>query len=144
MKHSISYVDALNEHYGAMGHPSYEWTINTTAPMTRLKKSLKECTVTLLTSGGISQCSAAPWDPLSRNDHRLDAIPNDANGNDLSTRISPNGPSEAAVPGLGALIRRDPFSQFPAACLVPRRWPGAAQRRKRQRFVNTDLAERPL
>ncbi len=97
MKHSISYVDALNEHYGAMGHPSYEWTINTTAPMTRLKKSLKECTVTLLTSGGISQCSAAPWDPLSRNDHRLDAIPNDANSNDFQIHDAYYDHRDAAI-----------------------------------------------
>ena len=47
------------------------------APFTTLQKPLSDCTVTLLTSGGISQCAAAPWDPMSRNDHRLDAIPED-------------------------------------------------------------------
>ena len=51
--------------------------------MTPLSKPLSECRVTMLTSGGISQCSMPAWDPMSRNDHRLDAIPNDADVEDF-------------------------------------------------------------
>lgn len=83
MNAPVNYVEALNKHYGAMGHPPYKWTVNTSTPLTRLGKPLAECTVTLLTSGGISQCSAQPWDPMSRNDHRLDEIPNDAASSDF-------------------------------------------------------------
>ncbi len=71
---SIKYVDALNDYYGAMGNPPYRWTINETAPLHRLDKPLSECVVSLLTSGGVSQCSMPAFDPDARNDHRLDAI----------------------------------------------------------------------
>ncbi|MCP5185578.1 MAG: hypothetical protein H6993_16555 [Pseudomonadales bacterium] len=71
----VSYVDALARYYGAMGHPPYQWTINDSAPLSPLKKPLSECRVTMLTSGGISQCAMPAFDPWARNDHRLDAIP---------------------------------------------------------------------
>ena len=70
----IRYVVALNAKYGAMGFPPYKWSVNETAPWTPLRKPLAECTVALLVSGGISHCSAAPFDPDARNDHRVDAI----------------------------------------------------------------------
>ncbi len=74
----IRYVDALNDYYGAMGNPPYRWTVNETAPLHRLDKPLSECRVSLLTSGGVSQCAMPAFDPEARNDHRLDAIANDA------------------------------------------------------------------
>jgi D-proline reductase (dithiol) PrdB len=70
----ISYVDALNQFYGAAGHPPYQWTINKTAPIHPLGKPLAESTVSLLATGGISQCSMPAFDPYARNDHRLDEI----------------------------------------------------------------------
>ena len=74
----IKYVDALNSHYGSLGHPPYKWTVNDTAPLHRIDKPLAECTVAILVSGGISQCNVAPpFDPDARNDHRVDAIDKD-------------------------------------------------------------------
>jgi len=70
----IRYVDALNDYYGSMGNPPYRWTINESAPLHRLSKPLTECTVSLLTSGGVSQCAMPAFNPDARNDHRLDAI----------------------------------------------------------------------
>ena len=84
----ISYVAELNKHYGSMGFPPYEWTINKSAPITRLNKSLKDCTVSLLTSGGVSQCSIPNFDPDARNDHRLDEVPSDADSNDFNINDS--------------------------------------------------------
>lgn len=84
----ISYVDALNEHYGSMGFPPYQWTINDTAPLTRLQKPLNECRVSMLTSGGISQCSMPGFDPNARNDHRLDTVPQDASSSDFDINDS--------------------------------------------------------
>ncbi|MDP6692088.1 MAG: glycine/sarcosine/betaine reductase selenoprotein B family protein, partial [Alphaproteobacteria bacterium] len=68
------YVDALNNKYGSMGFPPYQWSENDSAPWTPLAKPLSECTVAMLVSGGISLCTAAPFDPDARNDHRLDEI----------------------------------------------------------------------
>ncbi len=79
----IRYVDALNTHYASLGHPPYQWTINADAPMHRLKRPLSACTVTLLTSGGISQCAMPAFDPLARNDHRVDAINRDVAATDF-------------------------------------------------------------
>ncbi|MDD9904454.1 MAG: glycine/sarcosine/betaine reductase selenoprotein B family protein [Rhodospirillaceae bacterium] len=70
----IRYVDALNEKYGAMGFPPYKWSVHDSAPWTPLTKPLANCTVAMLVSGGISHCSAVPFDPDARNDHRVDAI----------------------------------------------------------------------
>ncbi len=73
----IKYVDELNNHYRSLGHPVYRWTVNSTAPLHRIDKPLAECTVALLTTGGISQCNMSPFNPNSYNDHRLDAIDKD-------------------------------------------------------------------
>ena len=79
----IRYVDALNDNYGSMGHPAYRWTINEEAPLHRLDRPLSECTVSLLTSGGLSQCAMPAFDPNARNDHRLDAIAADVPSDDF-------------------------------------------------------------
>lgn len=79
----INYVDALNEHYGSQGFPPYKWTINETAPLHRIDKPLAECTVAILVSGGISQCSMPAFDPQARNDHRVDAIGKDTADDDF-------------------------------------------------------------
>jgi len=79
----VRYVDELAAYYGAMGHPPYEWTINDDAPLHRLSRPVRECRVSMLTSGGISQCAMPAWDPLARNDHRLDPIPADTPSSDF-------------------------------------------------------------
>ncbi|MCZ6642507.1 MAG: glycine/sarcosine/betaine reductase selenoprotein B family protein [Gammaproteobacteria bacterium] len=85
---SIRYVDALNNYYGAMGNPPYRWSINETAPLHRLTKPLSECTVALLTSGGVSQCALPAFNPDARNDHRLDEIPADTPSEDFQVHDS--------------------------------------------------------
>ncbi len=84
----VRYVDELNKHYGSMGFPPYQWTVNETAPLTRLEKPLKDCTVSLLTSGGISHCSVPGFDPDARNDHRLDVVTQDAVSSDFEINDS--------------------------------------------------------
>ena len=70
----IRYVDMLNEHYRSQGNPPYRWTVNESAPLHRLSKPLAECTISVLTSGGVSECSMPAFNPNAKNDHRLDAI----------------------------------------------------------------------
>jgi len=84
----VRYVDALARYYGAMGHPPYRWTINEDAPLTRPSKPVSEARVTMLTSGGMSLCAMPAWDPMSRNDHRLDAIPSDTSTQDFQIHDS--------------------------------------------------------
>ena len=79
----IRYAEGLASYYGAMGHPPYDWTVNQDAPLHRLDRPARESRVTLLTSGGISQCAMPAWDPMSRNDHRLDSIPADVANDDF-------------------------------------------------------------
>jgi D-proline reductase (dithiol) PrdB len=79
----VRYVEALASYYGSMGHPPYRWTINDSAPWQPLNKPLEQCRVTMLTSGGISLCGVGGFDPLARNDHRLDAIPQAASSSDF-------------------------------------------------------------
>ena len=80
---AIRYVDMLNDHYRALGNPAYRWSINDSAPLHRLTKPLSECRVSMLTSGGVSQCSMPAFNANARNDHRLDAIASDAASNDF-------------------------------------------------------------
>ena len=91
----INYVDALNEHYGSMGFPPYQWTINETAPLTRLRKPLSQCRVSMLTSGGISHCTVPGFDPDARNDHRLDALKQDVDTADFEINDSYYNHSDA-------------------------------------------------
>jgi D-proline reductase (dithiol) PrdB len=71
----IAYVARLNELYRSQGFPPYQWSVNETAPLTRLAKPLSQCRVALLTSGGVSRKDAAPFNPQARNDLRLDPVP---------------------------------------------------------------------
>ena len=88
MKEPIRYVDALNAYYGAQGNPPYQWTENPSAPLHRLSRPLSECTVSLLTSGGVSQCAMPAFNPDARNDHRLDAINRDVDAADFQIHDS--------------------------------------------------------
>jgi D-proline reductase (dithiol) PrdB len=85
---AIKYVDALNNHYRSMGNPPYRWTVNESAPLHRLNKPLQDCTVSLLTSGGVSQCAMPAFNPDARNDHRLDAIDQHAPADDFQIHDS--------------------------------------------------------
>lgn len=84
----VRYVEALARHYGAMGHPAYQWSIYEDAPWHPLPKPVNGCRVTMLTSGGISLCSLPGFDPMARNDHRLDQIPREADAGDFQIHDS--------------------------------------------------------
>ena len=88
MREPIRYVDALNDYYGSMGNPPYRWTVNEAAPLHRLSKPLSECRVSLLTSGGVSQCAMPAFNPDARNDHRLDAIDSSTAADDFQIHDS--------------------------------------------------------
>jgi D-proline reductase (dithiol) PrdB len=79
----IRYVDVLNSHYRSQGFEPYRWTVNETAPLMPLRKPLAECRVSMLTAGGVSRCAAAPWNPMARNDLRLDEIDRAAPSDDF-------------------------------------------------------------
>jgi D-proline reductase (dithiol) PrdB len=73
----IRYVERLNAFYRSQGFPPYQWSVYDTAPLTSLPKPLPRCRVALLTSGGVSCQNMPPFNPLARNDLRVDAIPQD-------------------------------------------------------------------
>ncbi|MGH7780158.1 MAG: glycine/sarcosine/betaine reductase selenoprotein B family protein [Candidatus Binataceae bacterium] len=70
----IRYVQRLNAHYHAQGFPPYRWAVNDAAPLTPLAKPLGRSTIALLTSGGVSHRDVKPFNPLARNDLRVDAL----------------------------------------------------------------------
>ncbi len=74
----IRYVERLNRHYKSQGFPPYTWTVNEEAPLTPLRLPLEQCRVSMLTSGGVSCCTAPAWNAEARNDLRLDEISADA------------------------------------------------------------------
>jgi D-proline reductase (dithiol) PrdB len=70
----IAYASRLNEFYRSQGFPPYRWTVNEASPLTKLGKPLRHCRIAMLTSGGVSRKDAPLFDPLARNDLRLDSI----------------------------------------------------------------------
>ena len=74
----VRYVERLNARYARQGFPPYQWTINDAATITPLQVPLAQARIATLTSGGVSRCAMAAWDPDARNDFRLDAIDADA------------------------------------------------------------------
>ena len=96
MQPPIDYVPRLDEKYQSLGFPPYRWTVHTAAPLAPLRKPLAECTVSLLTSGGVSRRGAAPFDPDARNDLRLDALARDARSDDFQIHDNYYDHSDAA------------------------------------------------
>ncbi|MDP6343193.1 MAG: glycine/sarcosine/betaine reductase selenoprotein B family protein [Alphaproteobacteria bacterium] len=70
----IDYVDKIDKAYQSQGYPPYRWSVNEEAPLTPLAKPLADCTVSMLTSGGISYTEAEPFNPIAKDDFRLDEI----------------------------------------------------------------------
>ena len=79
----IRYLDIINQRYQEKGYPAYDWSKHENAPMTILSKPLSECTVSLLTSGGISHQSREPFDPIAKNNFRLDEIDSLSKGSEF-------------------------------------------------------------
>lgn len=75
---AVRYIDRLNQHYRAQGFPAYSWSSYDDAPWTPLTKNLRECRVSMLTSGGVSCFWQPPFDPRARNDLRVLEIPRNA------------------------------------------------------------------
>jgi D-proline reductase (dithiol) PrdB len=77
----VDYIDLIDRTYQAKGYPQYAWSRNEDAPLTALRKHLRQSTVGLLTSGGISYKTAEPFEAEAKNNFRLDEIdpytPND-------------------------------------------------------------------
>ena len=79
----IRYIDLIDQRYQSKGYPPYDWSEYDDAPLTRLRKPLGECTVSLLTSGGVSHESTEPFNPIAKNDFRLDEIDPLAKGSEF-------------------------------------------------------------
>jgi D-proline reductase (dithiol) PrdB len=123
----IRYVERLDAHYARQGFPPYRWTVNEKAPFTPLRKPLAACTVSMLTSGGVSRRSAAPWNPDARNDLRLDAIAADAPSDDFQIHDSYYDHSDADR-DLNCLFPIDALRQLERerviGAVAPRLWSG--------------------
>lgn len=70
----INYIDLIDRTYQAKGYPQYAWSRNDEAPLTPLRKHLRQSTVGMLTSGGISYKTAEPFEADAKNNFRLDEI----------------------------------------------------------------------
>ena len=139
----IRYVDALNEKYGAMGFPAYSWSRYDDAPFTALRKPLAECTVTLLTSGGVSRCAMPPFDPEARNDLRLDEVAADAPSDDFQIHNSYYDHSDADR-DLNCIFPidrlRELAGQGEIGAVAPRFWSGFMGRIYKRQAVIDDKA----
>lgn len=127
VRQPISYVEGLARHYGAMGHPAYQWTVNETAPWHAHTKPIRQSRVTMLTSGGISLCSMPGFDPMARNDHRLDSIPSGASSSDFQIHDAYYNHADADV-DINCQFPIDRLRELVAAgeigTLAPRFWSG--------------------
>lgn len=138
MAEPIRYVDRLRAHYESQGFPSYDWTINQGAPLRRLDKPLAECRVSMLTSGGVSECSAPAWNPQARNDFRLDAVARDAPSDAFQIHDAYYDPSDAEQ-DLNCLFPIDRLRELADDGVIgevaPRLWSGFMGRIYKRRAV---------
>lgn len=139
----IRYVEALNEKYGAMGFPPYEWSRFDDAPFTPLAKPLSQCTVSMLTSGGVSQCAMPPFNPDARNDLRVDAVPQDAPSDGFQIHDSYYDHGDADR-DLNCVFPIDRLRELAAAgeigAVAPRLWSGFMGRIYKRREVLEERA----
>lgn len=142
MNEPVNYVQALAEHYGSMGFPPYEWTVNDSAPLTALDKPLEHCRIALLTSGGVARTCDAPWNPDARNDFRLDSIPaqSDAGGFQIHDSYYDHSAADADINTIFPLERlRELVSRKAIGAVAPRHWSGFMGRiYKRSQVLNTE------
>ena len=138
---AIRYVDGLNEYYGSLGNPPYRWTVNETAPLHHLNKPLSECTVTLLTSGGVSQCALPAFNPDARNDHRLDEIPADAPSDDFQVHDSYYDHTDART-DINCIFPLDRLRELcdlgEVGAIAPRLWSGFMGRIYNRSKINAE------
>jgi D-proline reductase (dithiol) PrdB len=123
----IRYVDSLNDHYRSQGNPPYRWSVHESAPLHRLSKPLAECKVSVLTSGGVSQCAMPAFNPNAKNDHRLDAISSDASSNDFQVHDNyyDHTDAEADINCIFPLDRlRELADNGEIGSVAPRLWSG--------------------
>lgn len=123
----IRYVDVLIEKYGALGFPPYDWSRYDDSPFTPLGKPLAKCTVSMLTSGGVSRCAMPPFNPDARNDLRLDTVEADAPSDDFQIHDSYYDHSDADR-DLNCIFPIDRLREMAQAgeigAVAPRLWSG--------------------
>ena len=139
----IRYVDALTEKYRALGFPPYEWSRYDDAPFTPLWAPLRDCTVSLLTSGGVSRRCMPAFNPDARNDLRVDSIAPDSPSDDF--QIHDNYYDHAdADRDLNCIFPIDRLRELAVAgeigAVAPRLWSGFMGRIYRRRAVLEEKA----
>lgn len=75
--HAIQWVELMKQRYESLGFPPFAWSVHEDAPLVRLHKPLAQCSVTMLTSGGVSLKEVPGFDPYARNDFRVDEFTRD-------------------------------------------------------------------
>jgi D-proline reductase (dithiol) PrdB len=139
----IRYVATLTEKYASLGFPAYDWSQYDDAPFTRLGKPLSACTVSLLTSGGVSRRGAQPFNPDARNDLRVDAVAPDAPSNDFQIHDSYYDHKDADR-DINCIFPLDRLRELSASgeigAVAPRHWSGFMGRIYKRQAVMQEKA----
>lgn len=81
---AVRYIERIQEKYTGIGYKPYQWVCNPgTPPWTPLKKTLQECRVGLIASGGIYKTGQVAFH--FKDDTSYRAIPSDVKASDLRT-----------------------------------------------------------
>jgi len=73
----VDYVSGLNDMYQNQGFPPYKWSVFDSSPFTPLKTPVREASVALISSAGISMDAQEPFDPWAVNGLSFRKIPSD-------------------------------------------------------------------
>ena len=79
----VAYIEQVRRMYP--NDPPYQWTVNTVTPWTPMTKSVRECRIALISSGGVYHRTQQPFDSV-KNDLSFREISKEADLADL--RIS--------------------------------------------------------
>ena len=76
----VAYIEQVRRMYP--NDPPYQWTVNTTCPWTPMTKSIRECRIALICSGGVYHRTQQPFDSV-KNDLSFREILKEADLADL-------------------------------------------------------------
>ncbi len=134
----IDYVSLIDNYYQSKGFPAYDWTVNESSPLSRLSKPLAECSVTMLTSGGISYTHAEPFDPIAKDNFRLDEIAWDSDDDGFQINDAYNDPRDGRrdINVIFPLVRlRELAAEGVIGGVASRLWSGFMGRTYKRRHV---------
>ncbi|MBF8278616.1 MAG: D-proline reductase (dithiol), partial [candidate division NC10 bacterium] len=95
----VAYIEQVRRMFP--NDPPYQWTVNTKSPWVPMTKSVRDCRIALISSGGIYHRTQAPFDSV-KNDLTFREIPKEVDMAEL--QVSHYSPKAKKVQDLNTIF----------------------------------------